>query len=77
MIKNNHVYWYLCIIIALILSVLSFTPLVIPNGIYEPLIGNIPRTMWVGILIYICLVIITYIGTRVHPKNERVEGEKE
>ena len=33
----------------------------------EPSLFGLPRTLWLGLLAYIALVIVTFIGTRVHP----------
>lgn len=67
--KKNTLYWYLCIVAAIILTIISFSPLVIPIGVYLPVIWGFPRTLWAGIVVYFCFVIVTYLGTRVHPKN--------
>jgi hypothetical protein len=69
--KNK--YWKICYISALILSILTFTPLVIPYHTYKPMIGHVPYTMWMGFLIYILLVILTFIGIRVYPDNDHQE----
>jgi len=67
----NKTYWHLCIIATFILSIITFTPLVIPKGVYEPMLFGIPYTLWMTFVIMILYVLITYIGTRVHPgRNE-------
>ena len=71
MTKKNTLYWYLCIVVAIFLTIISFTPLVIPIEVYKPMFGGLPRTLWAGIVVYICFVLVTYLGTRVHPKNAR------
>ncbi|MEM8965869.1 MAG: hypothetical protein AAF223_00765 [Bacteroidota bacterium] len=63
----NKTYWYLCVAAVVLLSVITFTPLVIPAGVYEPMLFGLPYTLWVTFLIMILFVVITYIGTRVHP----------
>ncbi len=68
--KKKSLYWKLCIIGTVVLSILTFTPLVIPMGTYGPSIGGVPRTLWTGILIYVLLVVVTYIGTRVYPGSD-------
>ncbi|MGB3585844.1 MAG: hypothetical protein WBA23_04860 [Tunicatimonas sp.] len=68
----NKTYWYLCVAAAFLLSIITFTPLVIPAGVYEPMLFGIPYTLWVSFLVMILFVIITYIGTRVHPgRNDK------
>jgi hypothetical protein len=73
--KNKKKLWYLCLSGAALLSVLSFTPVVIPYGTTGPLLSGVPRTFWLGIVMYFGIVILTFIGTRVYPGNEK--GDKE
>ena len=73
--KNTLFYWYLCIGVATLLTIVAFTPLVIPMGVYQPMIWGIPRTLWAGIVVYIFMVAVTYLGTRVHPENTANKGE--
>lgn len=47
--------WHFCIAIFLILSITTFTPLVIPVNTAEPYLFGLPRTLWVGILISILM----------------------
>ncbi len=67
---SKSLYWRLCCGAAAVLSVLAFTPLVIPPGRYEPMLAGMPLTLWAGILIAFGLVVLTYIGARVHPDVE-------
>ena len=73
--KNKRLAWHLCIAAMILLSVLAFTPLIIPEGTFSPTIAGVPRTIWAGIALYIVMVVITYIGTRVHPDNKTDRGE--
>lgn len=67
----NKTSWHICIVAVIVLSVITFTPLVIPQGVYKPMLLGIPYTFWVSFLIMILFVLLTYIGTRVHPgRNE-------
>ena len=65
--RNSATYWKLCCAGAILLAVLTLTPLVIPQGEMAPLLGGVPRTLWAGILIAIAFVVLTFIGSRVHP----------
>lgn len=65
--QPNSRSWNLCVALVITLSALTFTPLVIPAGRFEPQLGGVPYTLWVSILITILLVLLTYLGTRVHP----------
>ncbi len=67
MSKKNILYWRICCVVAILLSVLSFTSLVIPKGIYKPMLFGIPYTLWTGFLVTVGLVLLTYIATTVHP----------
>lgn len=48
--------------VVLILSVISFTPLVIPYGVSEPYFLGLPRTLWGGILISLSIYIILVLA---------------
>lgn len=62
-------YWIICSA-ALILVIITFTPLVIPYGIYKPVLLGLPYSLWAGILISIGLVVLTFVATRVHHEEE-------
>lgn len=72
--------WSYCKIIVGLLVVVIFTPLVTPAGKIEPTVLHMPYGLWVGILVSIILVLITYLGSKVHPglytdqKTEEVDG---
>jgi len=72
--KEKTKYWKVCILVVMLLTVLGYTPLMIPKGIYKPMIAGIPYSLWVSILITVALVVLTYIGSRVHPGSD--EGEE-
>ena len=73
--KRDKRYWRLCILLVLVLIVIAYTPLMIPHGIYKPMILGLPYTLWTSILITVALVVLTYIGSKVHPGKD--EGEEE
>lgn len=64
---NKQNLWLLCRIMMGILVVLTFTPLIIPAKVYQPMLLDLPYTLWTGIILAILMVVLTYIGTRVHP----------
>ncbi len=70
---NKSLYWIICRIAAIILVVITFTPLVMPAGAHRPALWGMPYTLWAGIIVSILLVLLTFIGTRVHPgrKNSK------
>jgi hypothetical protein len=73
--KKNEKYWRICIAIVLFLVVIGFTPLFIPAGIYKPMLLGIPYSLWMGFLVTLILVVLTYIGSRVHPGTDKIEDE--
>ena len=66
----------LTIMLALLVVVISFTPLVIPRNVFEPQLFGLPFSLWMGILATVILVCLTWVATRVHPgaRKER-DGE--
>ena len=68
-------YWKICSAIVIILTILVFTPLVSPIGEYKPMLFGIPYTLWMSFLITLSLVIITLIGTKIHPGIDQEENE--
>ena len=73
----NSLYWRACCVGMIILSVLSFTPLVIPPGKIDPTCYGIPLTLWAGLLIAMAMIVLTIIATLVHPdRNYRQEDKK-
>ncbi len=49
---------------AIVVSVLTFTPLVIPPSQCEPVLLGLPRTLWAGMLVAIVLVGLTALAAR-------------
>ena len=73
--KRKLKYWRICTLLVIILIIVTYTPLIIPSGVYKPMIMGIPYSLWTGFLITIALVVLTYIGSRVHQGNDDEEGE--
>jgi hypothetical protein len=73
--KKNKKYWILCVILVMVLMVLGYTPLMIPNGIYKPMILGIPYSLWTSFMVTVALVVLTYIGSKVHPGSDEREEE--
>jgi len=72
---RNKTYWRVCVGIVIVLTVLGYTPLMIPKGIYKPMIFGLPYSLWLSFLITVILVVMTYIGSRVHPGRDEGEGD--
>ncbi|MEK6476823.1 hypothetical protein WJR50_04785 [Catalinimonas sp. 4WD22] len=62
--------WRILIVCAFILTIITFTPLVIPQGVFRPELFGMPYTLWTSILVTILYVVLTFIGTRVHPGKD-------
>jgi len=73
--KKNKKYWTLCAVLVIVLMVLGYTPLMIPNGVYKPVILGIPYSLWTSFLVTVALVVLTFIGSKVHPGSDEVEEE--
>lgn len=73
--KKSKRIWTLCGVLVIVLLVLGYTPLMIPNGVYKPMIMGIPYSLWTSFLVTAVLVLLTYIGSKVHPGSD--EGEEE
>ena len=72
----HPVYWKVSCAAVFFLSVLTFTPVVIPEGVAEPALLGVPRTLWAGFLLTVALVAMTYIGARVHPGHPDTDRER-
>jgi hypothetical protein len=66
--------WNFVRIGVIILSILIFTPLVIPKNEYKPEYMGLPYTLWVGILAYFGYVVLIMIGIYAHSKVKKEEG---
>lgn len=62
--------WRITIVCAVILTIIIFSPLVIPQGVYKPELFGMPYTLWSSVLATIMYVVLTFIGTRVHPGKD-------
>ena len=60
--------WTIVRIVLIVISILVFTPLVIPKGVYEPELFGMPYTLWVGMVIYFSFLCLILIGVSVHSK---------
>ncbi len=74
--SHRSLAWTICIVLAVLLSVATFTPLVIPPGKSAPFLFSFPYTLWTGFLVSVLFVLLTWIGTRVHPGSKQESGDK-
>ena len=62
--------WRFTVVLVLVLMVLTFSPLVVPERVHHPYFMGIPYTMWMGFLETLLLLGLTYLATRVHPGRD-------
>lgn len=67
---NKKLIWRICVAAVILIVILTYSPLITGNGKIEPFLFGLPFTLWMGILLTIVLVIITYIGGSVLPDEE-------
>ncbi len=73
--KRKTRYWRICTALVVLLIIITYTPLIIPSGVYKPMVLGIPYTLWTSFLITAALVLITYIGSKVHPGKDEEEDQ--
>ncbi len=66
--NKNNIIWLIVKIMIIIISIMVFTPIVTPNGEYNPELFGLPYTLWTGMLVYIILFSLNIIGVTVHSK---------
>ena len=62
------------ILLALLLSVLTFTPLVMPYGEYRPSLFHLPYTLWTGLTVALLFVCLTWLSVLLHPGKKEDES---
>lgn len=62
--------WRFCCFCSILLSIVAFTPLVIPSEITSPVVLGMPRALWAGLLVSLGLMIITIVGACVADSEE-------
>ncbi len=72
---RNPFAWRLCVVATIVICILSYTPLVIPSGVSTPTLWGLPRTLWLGLLVYLAIVAVTFVATRVHPDIDDEERD--
>jgi len=65
--KKKSPAYHVLIVLALMLAVLTFTPLVMPYGVYKPSFLHLPYTLWTGLLVAILFVCLTWLAVSMHP----------
>lgn len=70
MLSSKTGGWLLCRLLFLTLSIIAFTPLVVPESHFEPMFLGVPLTLWAGMVIAVSFVALASIGAKVHPGEE-------
>ena len=71
--KKKFRLYYVLILLALLLSVLTFTPLVMPYEVHQPSLLHLPYTLWTGLIVAILFVCLTWLAVRLHPGKKEDE----
>ncbi len=68
--RKQKLYRRITVVTAVLLIIITFTPLVMADHKINPKLFSMPYTLWVSILITIVLVVLTYIAGRVNLKDK-------
>jgi len=60
--------WRILIALVVLIFFIEYSPLVIPKGRYHPAIDGLPFSLWLGIILAILVVSLTYIGSKLYMK---------
>lgn len=75
-LRPNRTAWRISIAIVAIIILITYTPAVIPAGKIKPTLLGMPYSLWMGILLTIVLVTLTYIGSKIFPSQNEKEEKK-
>ena len=64
--SHKDTYWKACCVGFFLLSALTFTPFILTEGNFDPMLAGLPYTLWTSILIGFGLLSLTFIGAQVH-----------
>jgi hypothetical protein len=60
--------WRLLVALVILIFIIEYSPLVIPKGRYNPTLDGLPFSLWLGIILTILVVSLTYIGSKLYMK---------
>jgi len=72
--KKKQRQYAILVLLAFLLAVLTFTPLVMPYGVHLPSFLHLPYTLWTGLLVAILFVCLTWLAVRWHPGRKEDES---
>ncbi|MEN8137210.1 MAG: hypothetical protein ABFR62_02150 [Bacteroidota bacterium] len=64
----NKKIWIVIQLTVVLVTALVFSPLVIPANVSSPELFGMPYTLWTGIIAYLFLVALNFIGAFIHSK---------
>jgi hypothetical protein len=70
MIRNNKWVWRGSVLLAVLIILTMYSPLVIKEGKLEPFFLGLPYTLWMSMALTIAIVLLTYIGGVSMPEDE-------
>jgi hypothetical protein len=73
--KRSKKYWQACCIAVIVILVACYTPIMIPKGVFNPMLLGMPYSLWTSFLATVALVVLTYLGSRFHPGVDEKEVE--
>ncbi len=68
---KQKLYWKITVALAIFLSILMFSPIVIAPGKTDPKLFSMPYTFWVSVFITILIVVLTYIGGLLYLRDDK------
>ncbi len=62
--------WLMYSILVILITTIGLSPLVIPTFVFNPKLFGVPYTLWMGFILTSLLVILTFLGSKVHPGED-------
>mgnify|MGYP003669698604 FL=1 len=67
--------WLLCCISAVLIIAFGLSPLALASDTFDPKLFGMPYVLWVSITLSILLILLTVLGTLVHPGSNNSTEE--
>jgi len=64
--KQRRIWWHLTVAAAAVVVAITFSPLVLSPGKTDPQLLYMPYSLWTSLLMSIMMVILTWIGGKLH-----------
>lgn len=71
--KKNKTSLRILDLLALLLVILTFSPVVIPKSMASPYVFGIPYTMWIGFVVSVLFVVLAYLVSRVNKEENHAD----